>query len=59
MKRYRFVGTDGSCGYKHGRMYWGFTGWSNGDYLWVPLNPLRTIVPYATMGMFVNNWERP
>ena len=59
MKRYKFVGKNGSCGYSYGKTYYGFVKTaSNGRTWFYPLNPNRIIVPYQSLYNFYNNWER-
>ena len=58
MRRFKFKGEDGSCGYHTGRVYWGdIIPNSKGCIIFFPLNPYRIVVPYGSIEKFYENWK--
>ena len=63
MARYKFIGTDGSMGYKKGKVYRGtITTLLNGKVVFIPgvfpFNLYRITIPYNNLKLFKQNWER-
>ena len=63
MAKFKFIGTDGSMGYKHGKVYRGSVQvLTLGTTLFFPgvfpFNLHRTIIPYSNIKAFEQNWER-
>lgn len=63
MARYKFIGTDGSMGYKKGKVYRGsITRFANGKVIFIPgvfpFNLSKITIPYSSIKTFEKNWER-
>ena len=58
MKRYKFIGKDGSLGYRTGKIYWLIVNvYFDGYVQMSPLNPRRNPCPYSNIDLFKANWK--
>ena len=62
MSKYRFIGRDGSMGYRYGKVYRGSLVYRSRGLLFVPslFNPLslpKVVIPYGDESKFFDNWE--
>ena len=63
MAKFKFIGTDGSMGYKNGKIYRGSVDvFKDGKVVFIPgifpFNLHRIIIPYSSLKTFKQNWER-
>lgn len=62
MSKYRFIGKDGSMGYRHGKEYRGSLIYKPDGPLFIPslFNPIslpKVVIPYSSESKFFDNWE--
>lgn len=59
MRRYKYIGRDGSSGYRTGKYYWARKIESNytSSVWFVPLNINRKEIGYTNIERFKANWE--
>lgn len=64
MRRYKYIGRDGSSGYRTGKKYWGklpfiTTNWKGEPQkvIFRPLNSKRQIIIYTDYNRFKADWE--
>lgn len=60
--RLKFIGTDGSMGFRHGREY-KVKVWSDYEYIWVTYKEWlfgpKISCPYSGPQRFAENWTKP
>lgn len=57
MRRYKYIGRDGSSGYRTGKHYWGYTEETPWRVTFYPLNPMRNNIYYTAFDRFKADWE--
>jgi len=59
MRRFKFLGKDGSNGYKQGKSYWGYlnTKFGQKSVEFFPINPTRKPIRYTDLSVFTSNWQ--
>ncbi len=58
MRRYKYIGRDGSSGYRTGKKYWGEARMGISGRTWfMPLGYWRKAIPYTDRKTFKADWE--
>ena len=58
--RYRFIGKDGSMGYRNSKIYFGMIEINHdGSVVFIPLRPWAMVIPYDSLDQFLENWALP